>query len=269
MTEHEYRTHPALSRSELWKMSESPEKFKWYRDHPQEPTESLLFGRVVHKLVLEPDDYASEFLTFPNLNLRTSVGKAALAQYEEEAQGRQIVTMDKYLQALSMAEVVRAVPFVAECLRDGQTEQSFFWTDSLTEVDCKCRTDIYVPSQNIIVDYKTTSSAETRQFNRSFFKYGYHLQAAMYSLGVRTALELDELPEFYFVAQEKAEPYSVNIVRVTDDVMTYGMDVFRELIGTYKVCSELDSWPGYLGFDGDIAETVLPGWVDTVESEED
>ena len=44
MTELEYRSHPAISRSELWKMHESPEKFKWYKEHPVEPTSELLSG---------------------------------------------------------------------------------------------------------------------------------------------------------------------------------------------------------------------------------
>ena len=35
MTEKEYRQYPAISRSELWRIRESPEKFKWYREHPE------------------------------------------------------------------------------------------------------------------------------------------------------------------------------------------------------------------------------------------
>ena len=71
MTEKEYRQHPAISRSELWHMHESPEKFKWYRDHPPEPTPSLLFGHVVHKLLLQPDTFDTEFAIAPELDRRT------------------------------------------------------------------------------------------------------------------------------------------------------------------------------------------------------
>ena len=49
MTEKEYREHPAVSRSELWRISESPEKFKFYRDNPQEPTPTLIFGQLFHR----------------------------------------------------------------------------------------------------------------------------------------------------------------------------------------------------------------------------
>lgn len=34
MTEREYRAHPAISRSQLWKLRESPEKFRYYEDNP-------------------------------------------------------------------------------------------------------------------------------------------------------------------------------------------------------------------------------------------
>ena len=35
MTEKEYRSHPAISRSELWKIRESPEKFKYLKENPE------------------------------------------------------------------------------------------------------------------------------------------------------------------------------------------------------------------------------------------
>ena len=46
MTENEYRQYPAISRSELWHIRESPEKFKWYREHPEPPTQALEIGRA-------------------------------------------------------------------------------------------------------------------------------------------------------------------------------------------------------------------------------
>ena len=61
MTEREYRQHPAISRSELWKMHESPEKFKWYKEHPIEPTPALLFGQLVHKMLLQPESFHTRY----------------------------------------------------------------------------------------------------------------------------------------------------------------------------------------------------------------
>ena len=47
MTEKEYRSNPAISRSELWKLYDrnggTPEKFLWERSHPKQPTKEMLF----------------------------------------------------------------------------------------------------------------------------------------------------------------------------------------------------------------------------------
>lgn len=79
MTEAEYRQHPAISRSELWHIGESPQKFRFYKDNPQAPTPSLLFGQVFHKMALEPGTFETEFIVEPELNRRTNAGKEGLA----------------------------------------------------------------------------------------------------------------------------------------------------------------------------------------------
>ena len=84
MTEQEYRQHPAVSRSELWNIHESPQKFNYYKEHPQEPTPALLFGQVFHKLALEPESFDQEFVVAPEVNRRTNAGKAAWAEFLED-----------------------------------------------------------------------------------------------------------------------------------------------------------------------------------------
>lgn len=69
MTEQEYRSHPAISRSELAKMSESPEKFKYYREHPEAPTPALIFGQLFHAMALQPETVDKDFAVAPTLSL--------------------------------------------------------------------------------------------------------------------------------------------------------------------------------------------------------
>ena len=88
MTETEYRNHPAVSRSELWRIRESPQKFAWYKQHPPEPTPALLFGQVFHKLVLEPNLFEQEFVVAPECDRRTKAGKMAWADFQMEAQNK-------------------------------------------------------------------------------------------------------------------------------------------------------------------------------------
>ena len=44
MTEKEYNEHPGVRRSDLWKISESPEKYLWAIQHPVGQSPALVFG---------------------------------------------------------------------------------------------------------------------------------------------------------------------------------------------------------------------------------
>lgn len=262
MTEFEYRSHPAISRSELWRMSESPEKFKYFKDNPEPPTPALLFGQVVHKLILEPETFYTEFAIAPSVDKRTKAGKEEYARFAEVNAGKTIIPADLMETAAPMAAKIRTDPICAALLI-GEHEKPYFWTDKHTGEQCKCRVDCITKydGKKTIIDYKTAESAETRAFNSKLFKYGYHLQAAMYSIGVKTASRLKELPGFIFIVQEKKPPYSLNVISVPDEVIEVGTDVYRELLGKYHSCKETDYWYGYNGPFSDVNEAFVPNWV--------
>lgn len=262
MTEREYRQNPAISRSELWRMHESPEKFKWFRDHPPAPTPSLTFGQLVHKLILQPETLYDDFAIVPEIDRRTKAGREAYAEWASGVETQTIVDSDDFKKAQEMARAVLQNRLSAKLL-NGSHEIPFFWTDEDTGEDCKCRCDCLTSEDErlIIVDYKTAGSAKTDVFNQSIFKYGYHFQAAMYSTGVKTALDLDYLPEFRFIVQEKTAPYAVNVVTIPETVMQAGMDVYREYLGIYHECKLTDYWYGYNGPFDEPCEAYLPPYV--------
>ena len=263
MTEQEYRTHPAISRSELWHMHESPEKFRWNKDHPPAPSDALLFGQYTHALLLEPDKVGDDFLVMPRLDTRTKIGKAEKDRLLEEcaATHRKLVPADMAELAQAMVEKCRSDPEVMALL-DGVHEQPFFWVDEDTGEECKCRTDCLTTVDGIptIIDYKTAQSAATHSFVRDIYKYGYHFQSGMYGTGVKQCLGLDRLPRFIFIVQEKKPPYSINRVEVSEEVIQYGVDLFREYIGIYHQCKEMDWWYGYNGVTGLNNEAPLLEW---------
>ena len=271
MTDKEYRSNPAISRSELWKINESPEKFKWYREHPFTPTPALVFGQVTHKLLLQPETFDDEFVVAPNCDRRTKAGKEEYDAFLQTAGDRTVVSHDDYNKALEMVTTVRMNP-LANRLLVGEKEIPYFWRDELTGEDCKCRLDCLHEEDDCIyiVDYKTTGNAATEIFsNKDVFRYGYHFQAAMYSEGTMHGLNLTERPRFIFIAQEKTAPYAVNVIAVPDEVMLAGLDKYRELLGLYHECRTLDMWPGYNGAFGDLNEIQLPGWMQLGVEEED
>ena len=269
MNEMDYNNAEGIRRSDLWKMEDSPEKFKWYLEHPMEQTPAMAFGSACHKMVLEPDDFANEYVVPPMIDRRTKSGKEQWETFMAENEGKTIISAEDAQIMSDMAEKIRSNTIANRLINGkGQTEVPFFWTDQDTGVLCKAKSDRIVTDEDghyIIIDYKTTICADTERFNYEIFKHGYHFQAGFYTEGLMTALNLDYRPRFLFVAQEKKAPYAVNVIEVSEDVMKIGVDKFHELLEKYKECSMLDIWPGYC--ENAINETQLPGWWNLSENE--
>lgn len=260
MTEQEYRKHPAISRSELFKISESPEKFKYYREHPEEPTPALVFGQLFHAMALTPETAWERFAAMPNVDRRTKEGKEAFAEFEASAEGKTIVSVDMVEQATAMCEALNKNDFVKKLLK-GEKEKPFFWVDEMTGENCKCRTDVLteIGENLIIVDLKSTDNAETEAFMRSAIKYGYDLQSAMYSEGVKANTGRE--PLFVFIAIEKKPPYAINILQSDKLLIRRGYDLFREYLGIYHDCQQTGNFYGYLGKFNQINNLALPAYL--------
>lgn len=260
MTEKEYRSHPAVSRSELWKLQESPEKYAYAKDHPEEPTPALLFGQVFHKLALEPETFSQEYAVAPKCDRRTKEGKAIWAEFQQSAADKTVVPMEMYEQASEMCKSLLAVPFAAKLLA-GKREVPFFWRDDLTGEECKCRVDCLNEkfSQPIIVDLKSTTDASTEAFTKAAINYGYDLQSAMYSEGVEA--NLMQKPLFVFIAVEKDPPYAINILQADALLIRRGEGLYRNLLDTYHDCKLSGNWYGYLGKNNQVNTLALPSWL--------
>ena len=269
MNEREYNEAEGIRRSDLWKMEDSPEKFKYFMEHPVDKTPALVFGSACHKAILEPDDFCNEYAVAPVVDRRTKEGKEAWAKFAAENEGKEIVSAEDTATCAEMLKAIRRSPLAKKLIcGNGETEQAFFWTDPDTGEKCKIKVDRLVKYNRkwYVVDYKTTECAETFRFNSSIWKYGYFMQAGMYCEGVKAAKKLKKLPGFLFVAQEKKAPYSVNVIEVGEDVMNAGVAKFHQLLETYHNFKTLDVWPGYVQ---DVPnDAFVPGWMER-EMEDD
>lgn len=260
MTERDYRQQEGISRTELWRLRESPEKFKWLQDHPEPSTPALIFGATVHKLLLEPETFDEEFAVSPECDRRTKDGKEAYNAFLTASDGKNIISLADYEKAQEMANKALETPFVKKLL-NGEHEKPFFWVDDLTGEPCKIRVDCIttIGGKPVIVDYKTTADASTDGFMRHALNFGYDFQAGMYCEGVEKVT--GQKPLFVFIAQEKTAPYAVNLLQADDLMVKHGYDIFRELIGIYHECKTTGNWYGYLGAYNVINNLSLPAWL--------
>lgn len=260
MTEKEYREHSAISRSELWKIRESPEKFKYYKENPEEPTPALIFGQAFHKLALQPESFEEEFAVAPQVDRRTKEGKAIWAEFCEQSEGKTLITAEDYQRASEMCASLYNAPFV-EKLLSGEREKEFFWTDDLTGEECKCRADCILNAGNvdIVSDLKSASSGDLEHFTKDSINYGYDFQAGMYTEGIDKCTGKSH--SFVFIVVEKDPPYAVNVLQADELFVKRGKDLFRELIGIYHDCKTSGDWYGYLGKYKVINSLSLPAWL--------
>lgn len=261
MTEREYRAAEGVSRSQLWRLHEgSPEKFKYEEEHPEEPTPALIFGQMVHKLIMDPETFNDEFAVAPDVDRRTKDGKAAWALFAEMNEGKTIVKAEDYDTACAMRNALLENDLVVKLL-SGKHEVPLFWTDEMTGEKCKVRLDCYKDLKNvpIIVDYKSTNDASTEAFMRSAINYGYDFQSAMYTEAVKRCMEKEAV--FIFIAQEREPPYAVNVLAADQLLVQRGYDTFRELLGIYHDCKVSGNWYGYLGPQNQINVLGLPAYL--------
>ncbi len=263
MTENEYNLAEGIRRSDLWRMEESPEKFKYFLEHPIEQTPAMAFGSACHKFILENEDFPGEYALAPNVDKRTKAGKEEWEAFIASIGKRTPITQDDNKTMVEMYAAIERCPLAKKLLfGKGEVEVPLFWTDKETGEKCKAKLDRLVKYNRrpYIVDYKTTLCAETFRFNSDLWKLGYYFQAGMYTEGVMKVKKLRKRPGFLFVAQEKKPPYSVNVIEVSEEVMNAGVAKFHSLLGKYHDCKVLDYFPGYL--TGNIPnDSFVPTWM--------
>ena len=253
MTEQEYNEMEGIRSSDLWRMNDSPEKFRYFLEHPVEQTAAMAFGSACHKMVLEPADFGNEYAVAPQVDRRTKEGRAVYDSFIEQNAGKEVLTSADFDEAVRIAAAVRHDPAVMELLEGCTTEKPLFWKDQDTGLACKCRVDAIKPG--VIIDLKTTADASYKAFEREVFRYGYDVQAGHYVNAYHTIT--GKIPEWYFIAVEKTPPYAVHIFKADAGVLDYGIYRRGQLMQRLKSCLDSKCWKGY-----EPSDLILPAYLE-------
>lgn len=234
----QYRQFEGLSKHELDKFSIAPSYYEWSLSQEFKPSKSMEIGTLVHSLVLEDRvDYA----VGPTVDRRTTAGKAEWAEFCANNIGKTIITKDEESTILGCQEACR--PFIKQFFYDKENdvECSMFWERE--GVACKGRPDIigHFNGDYCIIDLKTTN--DILSFDRSFWNFRYHIQAAWYRRGLEIITQKNV--EFYFLVVDTNAPHLCQIVSPSARVLA-GADILidREL-EKFKYCQQH-------GFDGGL-----------------
>lgn len=263
----DYFDRPEMSQSKLKDLKKSPKHF--WANHldidriAQNETDEMKLGSLFHCLLLEGNYFHDRYIIAPQLDKRTKDYKMWRESKSCELETKTIITQYEYDISQKMIKALKSKKIIQILLSmNGLIENEFYWNDSVTNVPCKMKLDIFIEPcefapRGAIFDFKSTQDASMDGFSRSIEKYGYYNQEAFYCEGIKTIYDLPDYPDFYFIAIEKESPYESGIFKGDDVIMDIGLTENRKLLGLYKQCLESSNWYGYTG---EVQTISLPTW---------
>lgn len=246
----EYHAHESISKSGLDLIAKSPAHYKCRAS--LEPTQAMIIGTAIHTAILEPDRFESEYCFTDAKDRRATSYKEAVQDYGVE----NVLLPSDANNVRKIQEASLSRPDIRNLAHaEGDAELSAFATDPETGVKVRCRYD-RLASAGFAVDIKKARDISDRGFARSCATYRYHVQVAFYS-DIYEWITGERLSEFWLIAIEESEPYTVVPYRLDDLSIEAGRLAYRRDLNTYAHCLEMGEWPHYEPESNLIA---LPDW---------
>lgn len=252
-----YHAGPGISKSGLWTIHETtPAHYKWPK--PREEKAHFDVGDAIHKAILEPEKFETEFVRGPT-DRRGNKWKDLLEMCA--ATGKVLLTEGDYDNVLAVRDAVHADTWINSIITQGDrmVEASGYWNDPETGVLCRCRPDLYRRDLKIILDVKSTSDAGPKQFPKSVVNYGYHGQEAFYTDGWKACGE--EVEAFVFLTLEPFSPFASAVYELPPSIVEEGRAIIRKSLNTYAECVKSGEWPAY---GAGVQELSFPRWAYTM-----
>jgi len=265
-----YFALPGTNWSSLKIIATSPKAYRHALTHPRGDSPTFQLGRMVHRLVLEPDTFADEFITYDGVRNKRH---KAYQTFLDAHLGKVPVKPGEVAHAIDMATAVAAHPAAAVILSSGSPELVMQWVEGGRK--CKAKSDWLIesateeqaallevePGACVVVELKMTNNLAG--FGREAAKYGYHGQLAHYAKGAeyRLGRPVDAVA---IIAVHNVAPYDAGVFRLDAEARRAGAVYRQGLLSLLDECEASDEWPGM--WPG-VHDLDLPAWADGVEEE--
>lgn len=226
-----------LSKSSLSAFNVSPKHYVKYLNEKKDSS-GFLLGSLIDCIVLEPEKFENKYYVYEKPDLRTKVGKQAKESTLLIAKNRTLITKEDYQKAKYAKESLMDLKESRDLI-----EKSFNIQKKLTFTDAKTKLPLigYQDFQssawdsNLLVDLKTSRTAEPDKFNRLISDYDYDLQNAVYLAYYRRRLQF---PDFIFLTVETDDPYNVSITFCDSKFNQKAHEAFRGSLMAFKKALE-------------------------------
>lgn len=235
---------------------------RWVMGYESPESAAKLYGNVLDCLALCPETWPERFCTTPATYVNKD-GKECkwrndgrikeVAVWLEEHEGLTAVDSGTNASVHAALARLKADRDVWDFLRSGdaQVYVSALYQDRETglSVPVKGLIDIAPDKEHPIYsgclgDLKTTRNAEPRLWARDTYKYGYHVQAALY-MDLWNAATGEDRTEFRHVVQENYPPYELRFPFLGQRFIELGRATYQMLLAAYCKCVKTCFWPSY------------------------
>lgn len=255
MSDEEYFAYPAISASQIkqydkgsyWFWKSSP----FNPDRKETPeTDALVFGKLCHCILLEPDEVKNRFAV-------EEFGKSRTNKKYDEAKakhpGKNVITGEELVRADTMITTVNRHKLASLILDGATAEMPYIWVDKETGLPCKCKIDAIKRTKQgiVVIDYKTSSDIEG--IINWPQKLQYPLQADFYCRAVKDKYG-EEPVEFVFIIQSNKEGEEDIIAvcnvefetqAVAHDIVTHHMQEIKEKLKQWDETKDQNIWAAY------------------------
>lgn len=220
-----------------------PQTLKAYYEKGQKDTDTFIFGRAAHCLLLEPDAFNGRFYGIDDTEIcieasgsdwksqnksprSTKKYKEWLAKIVEENKHRQMLSLEDITAITDMVDKAMGYKQVRE-LVESANKREVIYAKQMLGVNCKIKVDA-INTGNFILDYKTSKDPATLfNFGKSARTYKYPRQGSFYS-------DVAGVDSFWFLVQEKTYPYTVCLAELSPNTREEGQKEYQLGLEMYK-----------------------------------
>lgn len=213
-----------------------------------EPSDAMRFGTALHAYFLEFDRFNDLVAVRPNVDRRTKAGKEIAEAFEASAGAKTIISQDDLDLIKRMRLKTMSLNDYTAVEVDGLKEYTIQGMAQFAEI--KGRLDLVAKDGSVIVDVKTTKSADPSQFARDFVNLHYDIQFLHYANLARLEWpDLRDVPRMLVLACETTSGevalYDVTEIATRDRAVEKywrAVDTFYQL---EKTTEQPDKFPQY------------------------
>lgn len=236
-----------LSFSSLTRFAESPLSFVDYKMAPKEPTPAMVLGTLVHRRVLEPEEYEKTVHVWPGRR-----AGQAWKDFAEQHRTGDIITASESDKINAIADSIKthrmAVHLLQQCT-DFEMELRY------RHEGVPHRGYIDARGPGLIIDLKITQNVSARDLQRMIYERKYYMQAAIYMQGLSSmGYDVDDA---YIIAVQSQRPYHVTCVRLPGHYIVRGHHEWMRLLDMWKAW---DGYPSHSHGTDDIIDIDAPPW---------